>query len=89
MDLQKREEKSDAASQTLNIIADGWARASNPYPHPNPYSHTHKHTQKEFKTLVLPIFNSITSGDSPRTNGPTEQRTDGPMDQWTNGQSLS
>ena len=34
-----------------NIVADGWARASNPHPHPNP-PNTLKHTQKESKTLI-------------------------------------
>ena len=61
-----------------NIVADGWAGASNPHPHPNPLP-TLKHTQKVSKTLVFPLFNSITMTDGPtdqRTNGPTDQRTD-------------
>ena len=48
-----------------NIVADGWAGASNPHPHPNPYS-TRKHTQKVPKTLPM---------DGP-TDGPTDGRTD-------------
>ena len=39
-----------------NIVADGWAGASNFNPHPNPPP-TLEHTQKVSKTLV---FNSIT-----------------------------
>jgi len=60
-----------------NIVADGWAGASNPQPYPNPYP-TLKLTQKVSKTLVFPLFNSII------TDGPTDGRTDGPTD----GQSL-
>ena len=60
-----------------NIVADGWAGASNPHPHPNPPP-TLKPTQKVSKMLVFPLFDSIT----------TDGRTDGPMDQWMDGQSL-
>jgi len=56
-----------------NIVADGWAGASNPHPHPNP-SPTLKHTQKVSKTLVFPLFNSMTMTDK-RTNGRTDGRT--------------
>ena len=59
------------------IVADGWARASNPHPHPNPPP-TLKHTQKVSKTLVSPLF-QLDDHDGP---------TDGPTDQWTDGQSL-
>ena len=51
-----------------NIVAEGWAGASNPYPHPNPPP-TLKHTQKVTKTLVLPLFNLMTS------DGPTDGQT--------------
>ena len=56
-----------------NIVADGWAGASNPHPHPNPHP-TLKHMQKVSKTVIFLLFDSIT----------TDQRTDG----WTDGQSL-
>ena len=56
-----------------NIVADGWAGASNPHPHPN-LPQTLKHTQKVSKTLVFPRFNSMTLDG--RTNGPTDGRTD-------------
>ena len=57
-----------------NIVADGWAGASNPHPHPDPPP-TLKHTQKVSKMLVSPLFNSVTMMD---------QRTDGLTDQLTN-----
>ena len=52
-----------------NIVADGWAEASNPHPHPNPPP-TLKHTQKVSETLVFTLFYPITM-----TDGPTDQRT--------------
>ena len=52
-----------------NIVADGWAGASNPHPHPNPHP-TLKPTQKVSKTLVFPLFDSITMDG--RTNGRTK-----------------
>ena len=64
-----------------NIVADGWAGASNPHPYPNPPSIL-KHIQKVSKTLVFPCFNSMTTDR--RTDGPTDGRTDG----RTDGQSL-
>ena len=53
-----------------NVIADGWAGASNPHPQPNPHP-THKHTQKVSKTLVIPLFTSII------TDRPMDGRLDG------------
>ena len=38
-----------------NIVADGWAGASNPHPHPNPPPPL-KHTPNKSKTLVFPLF---------------------------------
>ena len=55
-----------------NIVADGWAGASNPHPHPNPPL-TLKHTQKVFKNAHLPTFPLVL------TDGWTDGRTDG----WT------
>ena len=60
-----------------NIVADGWAGASYPYPHPN-LPLTLKHTQKVSLTLVFPHFNSMTTDQ--RTNGPTDQQIDGRTD---------
>ena len=60
-----------------NIVADGWAGASNPHPHPNPPP-TLKHTKKISKTLIFTLFNSMTSDG--RTNGRTDGRTDGLTD---------
>ena len=34
----------DHLTRGHNIVADGWARASNPYLHPNPYQHTPTYT---------------------------------------------
>ena len=45
-----------------NIVADGWAGASNPHTHPNPPP-TLKHTQKVSKMLVSPLFNSMTASN--------------------------
>ena len=69
-----------------NIFADGWAGASNPHPLPNP-PHTLKHAQKKTKTLICPLFNSVTTdGSTDRwTKGRTEGRTDGrtkPLIEW-------
>ena len=58
-----------------NIVADGWAGASNHHPHPNPLP-TLKHTQKVSKTLVFALFNWITM---------TDQRTDGRTDKGSYG----
>ena len=63
-----------ASDMGHNIIADGWAGASNP---PFTFSLTHKTTQEASKTLVL---------DAIRLNH--YGRTDGPMGRWTDGQSL-
>ena len=52
-----------------NIVADGWAGASNPRPHPNPPP-TLKHTQKSIENARFPTFKL----DDP---GPTDRRTDG------------
>ena len=44
-----------------NIVADGWAGATNPHPHPTPHPTplpTQTHTQKASKTLVFPLFDS-------------------------------
>ena len=60
-----------------NIVADRWAGASNLYTHPKPPP-TLKHTQKVSKTLVSPLFNSMTTSDG-RTNGWMDRQTDG----WT------
>ena len=53
------------------IVADGWAGASNHY---TPQTPLHTQTYKVSKTVIFPLFDSITS---------TDQRTDG----WTNGQT--
>ena len=61
-----------------NIIADGWAGASNPHPHPKPSTHT----QTADDMLIFALFDSC-----PRTNGPTDRWTDGWMDGRTDGQT--
>ena len=49
-----------------NIVADGWAGASNSHPHPHPHP-THKNTQKLSTMLIFPLFDLIIM----------DQRTDG------------
>ena len=56
-----------------NIVADGWAGASNPHPQSNPPP-TLKPAQKVSKTFVFPLFDLITTDG--RTDGPTDGRTD-------------
>ena len=59
----------------LNIIAYGWAGASNPHPHSNPHLtplHTVLH-KKYLKRSYFSLFDLII----------TEGRKDGPIDQWT------
>merc|ERR1712042_184451 len=67
---KKRKKREQQTTRGHNIVADGWAGASNPHPNPNSHPHTHKRTQKVSKTLVFPLFDSIS------TDGPTDQRTD-------------
>ena len=60
-----------------NIVADGWAGASNTHPHPKPHS-IHKLTIKESKTLIVLIFNGpMDQGTNRQSDGLTDQRTDG------------
>ena len=54
--------------QGNNIVADGWAGASNPDPHPHPHP-THKNTKKLSRMLIFPLFYSVI----------TDQGTDGQM----------
>ena len=56
-----------------NIVADGWAEASNPQPR-NAAPFTPTHTQDASKTLVFSLSDSCT---------PTGRRTDG----WTDGRT--
>ena len=56
-----RRRPDELVTRGHNIVADGWAGASNPHPQPNP-------GPKVSKTLV---FNSITM-----TDRPTNRRTD-------------
>ena len=52
-----------------NIVADGWAGASNPHPLPMPHTHTQKkHLKRSFSHF------------STRVHGPTDRRTDGRTD---------
>ena len=56
-----------------NIVADGWAGASNPHPHPNPQPYTQASTKKVSKTFHF--FTQSPWTDAP-TDGPTDQQTD-------------
>ena len=65
-----------------NIIADGWAGASNPHPHPRPphtHSHTHTIAPAASKMRVF-AFSTRSSRTDRRTDGPTDRRTDGRTD---------
>ena len=60
-----------------NIVADGWAGAANSHPHPMLHPTplpTQTHTLKASKTLVFPLFDSLTR---------TDRRIDRPTDRWT------
>ena len=51
-----------------NIVADGWAGASNPHPHPTPTPHLNLHK----KYLKCSFFHFPTQ--LPQTEGPTDRR---------------
>ena len=71
--LYKRWKKQ--VTQGHNIVADGWAGASNPQPNPNPHpSHTNIH-KKYPKRLFFHLSTQSL---------PTNKRTNGPTDRWTN-----
>ena len=58
-----------------NIVADGWAGASNPHPYPIPLP-TLTHT-KSIKNARFPTFQLDDPGRTDgRTDGPTDRRTD-------------
>ena len=65
-------EKKEQVTRGHNIVADGWAGASNPHLQPNP-SPTLKHT-KNIENARFPTFQL---DDLRRTDGPMDQRTDG------------
>ena len=55
-----------------DVVADGWAGATNPHPHPTPHPTplpTQTHTQKASKTLIFP-FSTSAHG---QTDGLTDQ----------------
>ena len=58
-----------------NIVADGWAGASNPHPHPNPPPT--KNIHEKYLNARFPTFQLDDPG---RTDGRTVGRTDGPTD---------
>ena len=58
-----------------NIVADGWAGASNPHPHPKPHPPTHKHTIKKYLNARFPTF-QLDDHDGPM-DGPMDGQTDG------------
>ena len=61
-----------------NIVADGWAGASNPHPNPNPHP-TYTNINKIYlKRLFFPLFNLMTPGP-----------TDGRMESWTDKASYT
>ena len=62
-------------TQGHNIVADGWAGASNPQPNPNPHpSHTNIH-KKYPKRLFFHFLTQSLRIDQ-RSNGPMDQRMD-------------
>ena len=55
MEKKKKEEEEieEQVTRGHNIVADGWAGASNPHPHPNPHpTHTNIH-KKYLKRLFF------------------------------------
>ena len=60
-----------------NIVADGWAGASNPHPHPMP---PHQHTYPK-KHLKCSFFHFSTR--ALRTDRQADGRTNGQTDGWT------
>ena len=59
-------EREKQMTRGHNIVADGWAGASNPHPHSKSPTHMHKKDlERSFPTDV-----------HRRTDGPTDQRTD-------------
>ena len=66
---EKRKKESEQVTRGHNIVADGWAGASNPHPNLKP---THKHTS---------ILKARFSAFQLNHHGPTDQRTNRPMDQ--------
>ena len=71
---ERFQDKLKQVTRGHNIVADGWAGASNPHPHPMP---PHQHTYPK-KYLKRSFFHFSTRGLR------TDRRTDGPTD----GQSL-
>ena len=86
---RKRNEKHGKEEQVTrghNIVADGWAGASNLQPYPN---HTlnppplHSNTNNINRSIKSTRFSRF---QLKRDNSSvTDQRTDGPTDQWTDG----
>ena len=70
---EQNPQKKKQVTQGHNIVADGWAGASNPHPHPMPPTNTD--TQKTFKSLVFPLSTYALMNDR-LTNGWTDRFTD-------------
>ena len=75
-------------TQGHNIVADGWAGASNPQPHPNttPLQHTHTYTNCGIINARFSRFrlehDDLNMADK-QTNGPTSVRWSRWTDGWT------
>ena len=85
-------EQIEQVTRGHNIVADGWAGASNPQPHPNPtpnhlyhnitHPQTHTKTTAELQYHKYMFFAFSTRAwwtdgwTNGETNGPTDQRTD-------------
>ena len=69
-------------TQGHNIVADGWAGASNPQPNPNPHpSHTNIH--KKYPKRLFFHFSTLSLWTDRWTNRPTEW----PTNRLTDGQT--
>ena len=71
-ELRQKDRRRKQVTRGHNIVADGWAGASNPLATPKPTPNTQTHT-KSIKNARFPTFQL----DDP---GRTDRRTDGPTD---------
>ena len=87
---EKEWKKEKQVTQGHNIVADGWAGASNPQPHPTPIPNTPPTIEwcNRFNGMMqstLIVFNSSVTTQAWRKDRRTDRQTDGRMDERTDG----